>query len=76
MRHDAPASPPRDIENPAQEPSSADDSPLPESSSRQVGAAAAAFYYNNDDETHEDDSMPRVPQRRMITLASNRQMNI
>ncbi|KAL4542337.1 hypothetical protein Ndes2526B_g09303 [Nannochloris sp. 'desiccata'] len=76
VRHDAPASPPRDIENPAQEPSSADDSPLPESSSRQVGAAAAAYYYNNDDETHEDDSMPRVPQRRMITLASNRQMNI
>lgn len=70
MRHDAPASPDvRDVENPAQEPSPADDSPLP-CSSRQVGAA----YDENADEINEDDLMPRAPRRRMFTLESNRRM--
>ena len=70
VRRDAPASPLRDVENPAQGPQSqADESP---EISRGRSCHVGADHDKNADETDEDELIPRAPKRHMITLGMNK----
>ena len=81
-RRDAPASPLRAVDAPAQDPSPVDESPLPESQggvddTTTAGAGASVDIYNGGEVNEdEEEMMPKVPKRRMITLDPNIKLNI